>query len=95
MMQNKYPAPSVQVAARVVDGAAVIVLADAGTVQVLDEVGTRVWELIDGKRTVAQIAQEIENEYEVSLEEAAQDVAELLDKLVAAQAIVLSDHAAT
>jgi hypothetical protein len=91
MLSNKYPAPHAQVATRVVEGSAVIVLADAGTVQVLDEVGTRVWELMDGSRTVEQIAQEIENEYDVSLEQAAQDVAELAQKLLDAQAIVLQD----
>ncbi len=91
MLGNKHPAPHPQVAARVVDGAAVIVLADSGTVQVLDEVGTRVWELIDGSRTAAQIAQEIEKEYDVSLEQAARDVEELLQQLLDAQAIVLRD----
>jgi hypothetical protein len=95
MMQDKYPLPHAQVAARIVDGAAVIVLADAGTVQVLDEVGTRIWELMDGSRTASQIAQEIENEYDVSLDQATKDVEELLQQLLAAQAIVLSDAPAS
>lgn len=91
MLSNKFPAPHPQAAARVVEGAAVIVLPDAGTVHVLDEVGTRVWELLDGSRSVAQIAQEIESEYEVSGEQAARDVEEFAMKLLAAQAIVLQD----
>lgn len=93
-MNDKFPMPHSQVAARVVDGSAVIVLADSGTVQVLDEVGTRIWELIDGSRSVAQIAKQIEEEYEVDLEEAERDVEELLQRLLAAQAITFSDHAA-
>ena len=92
MLSNKFPVPHAQVATRVVEGAAVIVLADSGMIQVLDEVGTRVWELMDGSRTVAQIAQEIESEYEVGLEQAAADVEELAEKLLAAQAIVLNDR---
>lgn len=91
MLGNKYPVPHAQVAARIVDGAAVIVLADSGLVQVLDTVGTRVWELMNGSRTVSQIAEEIEDEYEVSLAQAQGDVEELTQKLLAAQAIVLQD----
>ncbi len=91
MEANKYPAPHPQVAARIVDGSAVIVLSDSGTVTVLNEVGTRVWELIDGARSVGAIAQTIESEYEVSLEQATQDVDELLQRLLDAQAIVLKD----
>ncbi len=91
MGANKYPAPHPQVAARIVDGSAVIVLSDSGTVTVLNEVGTRVWELIDGARSVGAIAQTIESEYEVSLEQATQDVDELLQQLLDAQAIVLKD----
>ncbi len=91
METNKYPAPHPQVAARIVDGSAVIVLSDSGTVTVLNEVGTRVWELIDGARSVGAIAQTIESEYEVSLEQATQDVDELLQQLLDAQAIVLKD----
>ncbi len=48
-MQHKYPAYSAQVATRIIDGAAVVILADAGEVNVINPVGTRVWELIDGK----------------------------------------------
>ncbi len=91
MEAYKYPAPHPQVAARIVDGSAVIVLSDSGTVTVLNEVGTRVWELIDGARSVGAIAQTIESEYEVSLEQATQDVDELLQQLLDAQAIVLKD----
>lgn len=89
--RDKYPIAHPQVAARVVDGSAVIVLADSGTVTVLNEVGTRVWELIDGKRNVGAIAQTIESEYEVSLEQAARDVDELIQQLLDAQAIMIKD----
>ncbi len=83
-----------QVAARIVDGSAVIVLADSGTVTVLNEVGTRMWELIDGTRSVRDIVKAIESEYDVSLEQAARDVDDLIQQLHDAQAIVLKDSAA-
>ncbi len=91
MVENKYPVAHSQVAARIVDGSAVIVLADSGTVTVLNDVGTRVWELIDGSRSVSIIAQTIESEFDVSLEEAKRDVKGLIEQLIAAQAIVLKD----
>jgi coenzyme PQQ synthesis protein D (PqqD) len=93
MDANKYPVAHPQVAARIVDGSAVIVLADSGTVTVLNEVGTSVWELIDGTRSIGAIVQAIESEYEVSLEEAARDVQELIQQLLDAKAILLKDSA--
>ncbi len=94
MQADKYPVAHPQVAARIVDGSAVIVLADSGTVTVLNEVGTRMWELIDGTRSVRDIVKAIESEYDVSLEQAARDVDDLIQQLLEAQAIVLKDSAA-
>lgn len=85
-----YPVSHPQVACRIIDGSAVIVLADAGEVNVLNQVGTRIWELIDGSRSGQQIAEAIEAEFEVSPEQARQDVAEFLNTLSEAGAVVLS-----
>ena len=94
MELNKYPLPHSQVAARIVDGSAVIVLADAGEVQVLNSVGTRIWELMDGKKSIGEIATAIEAEYDVTSRQALQDLEELVQQLVNAQAIVLQDYPA-
>ncbi len=91
---NSYPVPHAQVAARVVENQAVIVLADAGQVNVLNGVGTRIWELIDGTRTVQQIRDVIEREYAVSAEDVSRDVLAFFEELIAAQAVVLQDHPA-
>lgn len=91
MEGSKYPVAHPQVAARMVDGSAIIVLADSGTVNVLNQVGTRVWELIDGKHSVRTIAQIIESEYDVALEQATRDVEDLVKQLLDIQAIVLQD----
>jgi len=42
-------------ASRTVDGQAVIALSDSALIHILNDVGTRVWSLIDGKRTVEEI----------------------------------------
>lgn len=89
MNLSDYPVPHAQVAARVVDGEAIIVLADAGEVNVLNPVGTRIWELIDGTRSVQQIVNKIETEYNVTAQAARQDVEEFLQQLLQAQAVTL------
>jgi hypothetical protein len=83
------PTPHPQVAARVVDGSAVLILADAGEVNVLNPVGTRIWELCDGARSVGQIAQAIATEFEVTGEQALRDTEEFLESLSQARAVVL------
>lgn len=88
---HKFPVPHPQVAVRVVDGEAVVILADSGNVNVLNPVGTRIWELADGSRSVLQIADAIVAEYEVTPEAALQDVTEFVQKLVEVRALTLQD----
>jgi hypothetical protein len=91
MEVNKSSVPHAQVAARIIDDQAVVVLADSGEVNVFNAVGTRIWELIDGSRTIQQIADTIHSEYEVTAEEALRDVQEFTQKLLEAKAITLRD----
>ena len=91
---NKYPTQHPQVATRTVEGSAVIVLADSGEVTVLNPVGTSVWELADGLRTVEEIIAAVEAEYDVSPEQAHQDVTAFLLTLVEAGALTMADRPA-
>ena len=77
------------VAARIIEGEAVIVLPAQGEVLVLNEVGSRIWELADGSRTVQDIVRVIVSEYEAGPEIAKRDIEELLTSLEAKQAISL------
>src|SRR6266498_1974290 len=86
-MTADYPALAAQVAMQTVDGLAVMVLADSGEVLVLNPIGTRILELIDGKRSVAEIAGVIESEYTVSAEEARRDLETFLQTLQEAGAL--------
>ena len=54
---------------------------DLDSIYTLNEVGTSIWKLIDGARSVEQIVEEIGNEYEVSSDEATKDVFEFLTTL--------------
>ena len=54
---------------------------DLNSIYTLNEMGTRIWELIDGQIDVQKMAEQISSEYEVSLEEAKRDIAEFLGSL--------------
>ena len=74
-----------QVAGQMIENEAVLVLADTGQVLVLNEVGGRIWELADGSRTIAEIARILTDEYDVSEEQALQDVSEFVQQLIEKQ----------
>lgn len=60
---------------------------DADSIYTLNEVAARIWELLDGTRKVEQITDIIFNEFEVSRQTAQADVLELIEKLVALNAL--------
>ena len=86
-MVAEYPALHPQVAMQVVDDLAVIVLADSGEVLVVNSLGTRIVELMDGKQSVAEIARRIAEEYDVPAEDARRDLDEFLRTLSEAGAL--------
>lgn len=47
---------------RVIDGQAVVMQAEDASVHILNDVGTRVWSLLDGKRTVDAIVAAVQSE---------------------------------
>ena len=68
-------------ASRVYEEEAFIVLPQFHEYKILNKVGTRVWDLIDGTRTEGDIAKIIAAEYEVSVETALEDVTSFLRDL--------------
>ena len=88
-MTTDYPTLDPQVAIQTIDGLAVMVLADSGEVLVLNPTGTRILELLDGKRSVTEVAAAIESEYAVSAEEAQRDLESFLQILIEAGALTL------
>jgi coenzyme PQQ synthesis protein D (PqqD) len=75
---------------RLIAGEAVILSLDTKVLRGLNAVGSRVWDLIDGQRTVEEIIDIIVEEFDVPRGQAAEDVEafarQLLDKgLVAGQ----------
>jgi hypothetical protein len=51
---------------------------DLDSIYTLNEVGTLIWELIDGKNNISEIAEAVCNNYEVTPEEAIKDTFDFL-----------------
>jgi coenzyme PQQ synthesis protein D (PqqD) len=56
-------------------------VADLESIYVLNEVGSRIWQLVGSPTTADRIAQVVAREFDVSAERAAEDVAEFLGAL--------------
>ena len=86
---------SPRVVYEVVDGQAMLVDPDGIELLTLNEVGTRVWEMVDGTREPAELAAALIGEFEgVSLDDLGRDIAEFLTELEAAGLICPGDRTA-
>jgi len=66
---------------RTYDGQATIVLPSRAQVSVLNEIGSAVWERIDGRRTLAEILDGIVDEYDITREQALGDLEQFVSAL--------------
>lgn len=79
--QEKIPVKSKKVASRIIDKEAVIVLLDKQQTIVLNEVASRLWEIIDGVKNVAELTNIIVSEFDIAYEEALKDITTLIEDL--------------
>jgi hypothetical protein len=70
---------------RVYDGQATVVMPDRAEVKVVNEVGSVIWDKIDGRRTVGQIVESalesVLEDYDVTPDEARRDIMAFLGDL--------------
>lgn len=78
-------------ASRVIDGKAVVITIDQNELHVLNSVGTRVWELADG-RSLGDIIDQIVREFEVERTRAAEDVCTFAERLLSVGAARIAKH---
>ena len=90
-IEDKIPCKSPQTASRIVDGEAVIVLLKKSRVHVLNEVGSRIWELSNGKRSIKKIADTIFKEFKVTKKKALKDTIEFVKSLTKKKMLTLKD----
>jgi coenzyme PQQ biosynthesis protein PqqD len=74
---------------RVAD-ALVLLDPDSGRYYALEGVGPRVWELLDGSRSVADVVAALSGEFDAPADTIRADVLELTDELVAEKLVVLA-----
>ena len=72
------------------DGESVILNFDEGVYYGLDEVGARVWELVQQPTTVAEIVEQLAAEYEVEAGRCERDVEDLLSELTDAGLVAIT-----
>ena len=83
MPDDRKPLHHPRTASRVFSGEAVIVSPAENIVRMLNPVGSRIWELADGTRTLEQIAVVLTGEYDVALPDARRSVATFTEELAA------------
>lgn len=82
MNDMRIPIHHPRTAARVFSDEAVIISPDENTMRLLNKVGSRVWELADGTRTLEEIAVALTAEFEVDLPQARASVVAFVEELM-------------
>lgn len=95
MQPDAIPVHAPGVISRLMDGEAVLVHPAQGKVRVLNRVGARIWELADGSRDLAALAQAIAAEYDVSLAQAQADISAFCEDLIGRGVMVIEKQAAS
>jgi hypothetical protein len=80
-----------EVAAKVIDGEAILIHLPNGTYYSMDGVGALVWELIDANQTLREIVESITTRFDVSSELARADVERLVRELLSEKLVLLSN----
>jgi hypothetical protein len=75
-------AKSPKTAWRIIEGEAVILSMESKVLRGLNPVGSRIWELIDGRRSLEEITGTIVQEFDVTPAAAAQDVRTFIQELL-------------
>lgn len=86
-MEGKVPVISDKAASRIIDGEAVIVLLEKRETVILNEVGSRLWEIMDGVKSIGELAKVIISEFDSAYPETLKDVFEFIEDLAKRQAI--------
>jgi coenzyme PQQ biosynthesis protein PqqD len=89
---NKIPVRASQTASQLIEGEAIVLDIPGKVLRGLNPVASRIWQLIDGTRSLSEISATIAREFSAGSEEVARDVQGFLDELVDKQLITYSDR---
>ena len=85
-----YVAPQPGIVGQILNDEAVLLLPSKGEVKVLNAVGARIWSLVDGTRTIAQIAAQVAAEYAVTPPQAEADTLAFVAELAQREMVTLA-----
>jgi hypothetical protein len=80
-----------EVAAKVMDGEAIMINLSNGTYYSMDGVGGAIWEVIEGEHSLEEVVGAIVSQYDVEREVALADVESLVKQLVEENLVALSE----
>lgn len=80
-IEQRIPIHHPRTASRVFSGEAVVIAPAENTVRMFNPVGSRIWQLMDGQRSVAQIVAVLIEEYDVDPERAQRTTADFFAML--------------
>ena len=83
------PVRNPNIIGRMTDDEAVLVMPQKGQVKVINEVGAVVWEMIDGKREVGQIVDEVCSQFDVDRVAAEADTLNFISELIKREIIFI------
>lgn len=87
---DQYAAKGLNVSCRTLNGEAYIFNQRTRSLMKLDKVGSFIWDLIDGSRSIVEIASTVSETYQGDGEEVKGAVADFVDELVEKDVVVLS-----
>jgi hypothetical protein len=88
---EKHVAKSPQASWQIIENEIFIVTSKNSMLHTSNKVGVRIWELINGKRKIKEIARNISEEFDVDYETAEKDLLEFINKLSEKGMVVLPD----
>jgi len=85
-LEEKYIAKDGKVIFRIIDNQAIVLfltndIEQQEQIRIFNEVATRIWELIDGRKRLSEIVSLLCQEYEVEYKQAVKEVVEFVNKL--------------
>ena len=81
LVKTSIPVRNPEIIGKLAEDEAVLVMPQKGQVKVVNEVGAVIWELIDGKRTIERIIEEIVSQFDVDHVTAETDVFNFISEL--------------
>lgn len=92
---KEYISRSPDIAWRIIDKEAVLIILNSPSVDrysfsILNETGTRIWEIMDGTKTVDDIAKVICEEFDVTYSRAKKEITEFISRLSEMGVVIIS-----